>query len=183
MPAQPVQLVRFDPLTASEEEWEDHVTASQLIFQEYYPDAPALTIPEQHEHLQQRYQNPEIERVTLLARVDGNLAGMFHAEFLQPASPLYERYQQTGFMLLYVLPEYRRRGIATAFLEQVVEIAAQREILFLQTSISLDAGRAFAEYLGMQEAPDSEAHHDPIGAYPAQLFVIPVDELAAHLGL
>jgi GNAT superfamily N-acetyltransferase len=183
MPSQPVQLVRFDPVTASEEDWEDHVTAAQLSYQEYYPDIPPLMADEQRLRLQERYANPEIERVTLLARLDGRLAGMFHAEFLRPDSPDYDLYQHIGHMLIYVLPEYRRRGIATTFLEQAVEVATQRNVTDLQTITPLDAGKAFADSLGMVEITDGGVTSYHTGDDPMHLFIIPVDELAAHLGL
>jgi len=57
---------------------------------------------------------------------------------------------------LGVLPEYRRRGIATALLSRLVEVAEadNRTLVLSSTSERIPAGTAFAERLGAESALD-----------------------------
>jgi GNAT superfamily N-acetyltransferase len=174
MPSQPVQLVRFDPAGASDDEWQDYATGIDLMLRDTDPQAPSQSLDEYRTCLQQHATRPDVERVVLLAHVDGKMAGILLADFLRPASTHYTQDGHTGTMQIFVLPAYRRRGIATVFLEQVVEIASQRGVTTLNTPASHEEGAAFATEIGMQELPQPDG---------GQLFSIEVDELAAHLGL
>lgn len=185
MPSQPVQLVRFDPAGASDDEWQDILAGVRLTILDADPQAPERSTEERRAQLEQRFGHADMDRVVLLARVDGKLAGILLADFLRPSSTHYAQEGHTGIMQIFVLPEYRRRGIATVFLEQVVEIASRRGVAILKTPASHEEGAAFAEQIGMQALAASERisaicfEWNPSG----QLFGIDVDELAAHLGL
>ena len=80
------------------------------------------------------------------AQVVGGLAGYVLQKFEQPRSELY-------IYDLAVAPAHRRRGVATAMIEEVRALAARRDchVVFVQADYEDDAAVALYSKLGTRE--------------------------------
>lgn len=149
MITQELQFVRFYPKEASDDVWESVIDVQLVSFKENNPDDP----PPPRELLRKRFEmfeehpifSPE---VYLLRQLDEIIVAQVILAFPRPDSPEDEGQRHMGLMMPFVLPDYRRQGLASLMLEKVVTIFHGRGLTLIQAETDSDAGRAFAEKFG-----------------------------------
>ncbi|WP_435332952.1 GNAT family N-acetyltransferase [Haloarchaeobius sp. TZWWS8] len=94
------------------------------------------------------------DRVLIVAEADdgefvGNVSGA-----VSPTPPIYDRPPAVYCDGLYVKPEFRREGVATALLDELVEWGERRGCGFFSLSVHVHnrRGREFFEAYGMDQA-------------------------------
>ena len=83
------------------------------------------------------------ERLLVLARVDGVVAGSGLSDRAESAN--------SGSVIPRVLPAYRRRGIGTALLHRLADHVAALGLPHLRASVDDEASSLFAEHFGFTE--------------------------------
>lgn len=67
----------------------------------------------------------------IVAEMDGQVAGYASLSAYRPK----EAYRTTAELSVYISPDYRRRGVATALMEAILQMAREDEVLHLVVSV------------------------------------------------
>jgi|GEM_PF-1405785 len=97
--------------------------------------------------------SPNFDYQMYLARSDsGKVVGKFQLLLARQGSADYDTRRHYAPLLIYVLPEYRRQGIAKQIMCYVVEHYADYDIHFIDGYSDTSDGKAFAEHIGAKLA-------------------------------
>ncbi|WP_435318557.1 GNAT family N-acetyltransferase [Haloarchaeobius sp. TZWSO28] len=132
--------------------------AQELLVPAY--EAAENREPEYSNLTEQARTDPDIsywlddeDRVLFVAETDdGDLVGDVSGA-VSPTPPIYDRPPVVYCDGLYVKPEYRRDGVATALLDRLVDWGRERDCAFFSLSVHVDneGARQFFEDYGMRQ--------------------------------
>lgn len=148
-----LDIIPFEPTTATREEWDRFHAYRKARHQETDPDDP-LTDDTTIEKMLKR-PDPESE-VFRFAALDPERAdvqiGALHFEMFRPDSPSYKGNEHIAWVGLAVLSPYRRRGAGGTMLRKVAALAREHRKTTIQGSSEEDDGKAFLNAIGAQIA-------------------------------
>lgn len=144
-----IQIVPFDPETASREEWRRYHVYRRARHEESDPGDPILE-DETIEAMERRpHPHWDDERLAVLDPLNlGTQIGQVYFEFSKPGSPSHETNKHLGWIGVGVLVPFRRRGLGTRMLPTIVELARKHGRSILQGWIDEPDGVAFASAIG-----------------------------------
>ena len=149
----PVNLVRFDPKLASQDEWNRFHTYFRERHREANPDDP-LTDDATREEMLKR-GDPDSEEIRFVgfdpSRPDILVSSLFF-ETIRPDSPSYKGNEHIAWVGVSVLTPNRRKGIGRTMLAKVAELAREHHRATIQGSSEEDDGKAFIHAIGAQVA-------------------------------
>jgi mycothiol synthase len=138
-------LKRFDPETATHEEFVAFNKYSNLLRAESLPDDPPRSLESTIKAVKNWKTFQKLEIHAWRFWEDGDIIGGLTANV-----GFYEDNRHLTHGGLNVLPAYRRQGLATQLLHKLVEIAEanERTLFISETDSTVPAGHAFAESIG-----------------------------------
>jgi GNAT superfamily N-acetyltransferase len=144
----PIELVVFDPQTATVETWARYHAYRHIRHAETYPDDP-----EEPDDLAQRGMirpDPFSEHRRYAALDGDRIAGMLFVRWDKPDTPGYESNKRFANAFGSIVTAARRRGIGTAFARKVLEHMVAEDKSVLTTWSEEDDGYAFLDWLGAE---------------------------------
>jgi len=144
-----IQLVPFDPVIASREEWRQFHAYRRARHLETDPDDPILE-DETIEGIE-RHQHPHWDWrrwVVLDPDRPGTTIGEVYFEFSRPGTPTHEKNAHIGHAWVALLQPYRRQALGGRLLPKIVELAREQGRTILQSWCEEDDGKAFAATVG-----------------------------------
>lgn len=142
-----MDIRRFDPETASDDELHVLFDFSQRLHAERRPDDPPLLFDSFAANIR---DIPPVVEVAFFAAWDGDrLVGRANH-----VTPTTDDNQHLIQFEITILPEYRRRGIGTRLLAEIARLTREngRRLLITDTLSSIPAGAGFLERIGAQAA-------------------------------
>jgi GNAT superfamily N-acetyltransferase len=143
-------IIRFEVKAASEELWAAHYDHLDAISLELEPEEPLLPRAKRRALLLSAQDIPYSNRYYYLLLEGGRAAGYASVVTETPASPTYAANKHNANFNLSVLPEFRRKGLATRLLRHVAaEMAAlEPAIADFLTPVLIEPGFRFMAALG-----------------------------------
>lgn len=143
MKVQGLRIQPFDPKTATDQEWQTLNPFLDRIHSEIYPDDPNSSL-EQRRINWTSIPSTVVRQNWLVWRDDGSeVVARANAGFMKTESN-----QHLVEFSIEVLPELRRKGIATELLRRIADFTQQHNRTLLITGVSLPAGEAFMQRIG-----------------------------------
>ncbi len=140
---------RFDPQTATREEWRRYLAYARLRDREEEPDDPLEDDAVRESWLRNPDSQWEEFRTAVLdPERPGVQIGEMDFEISRPGAPSHDTNRHIAWVWAYVLRAHRRHGLGSRLLPRVVELAREHGCTVLHTSCEDEAGRAFATSLG-----------------------------------
>jgi mycothiol synthase len=158
-------LKRFDPDTATHEEFVALNKYGNLLRAESRPDDPPRSVESTIKNVKNWKLFQKVEQHPwYLWEGEAIIANLF------VSVGFYDENRHAFQGGISVLPEHRRQGIATGFLPKIVEIAEanERTLFITGTDSTVPAGEVFAEKLGMDKGLETHTN---------QLVLADVDKL------
>ena len=159
MKTQQLELIRFNPETATEDDFNDIIRLRMEAFKESDPHEPVPPKALLRQNLEMMSNNPMYNIQYYLVRNEKQVAvARLIILFNKPDTEDYENQKHMCLMNVNVTSAYRRQGIASELLRLSLQQLDNTEVTLIQADTDLDVGRAFATYLGAQvaiEARDS----------------------------
>lgn len=139
-----MRITQFDPNLASDDDWRALNTFHNAMRAEEWPED--LPLPVEKTRLDMTTRTPQERSAIWLARQDDGALVGWAGLWMEEA----ETNQHMGWTTVGVLPAYRRGGIASHLLAEVVSVARQhgRTMLMGDTDTDVAVGAAFAAALG-----------------------------------
>ena len=149
-----IEIVEFDPINGSEEEWQRYFEYRRKKLLEKDPNDPISSDESAKNSIQQNVQTSDME-IHLYSVIDTStnkqVGDAMHAIILEN-SPSYEGTKHLAQFDIYVLQAYRRNGIGKKLLMKVYDYAKGIGKSLLVTGSSCDAGKGFLNTIGAQLA-------------------------------
>jgi len=142
------QIVRFDPRTASRDEWARWHVYRRLRHAEESPGDPLLS--DEKEELERKRDDPEGDDFIHVA-VDpatGAFVGNLYFGVFKETAPSYATNGDQAWLGVAVIRPYRRRGIGCELLGLVPDLARKHKIRILSGWVTEDDGRSFLRAFG-----------------------------------
>ena len=144
-----IQVVPFDPRTASPEEWRRFHVYRRAHQMETEPEDPVFddeTIERMERHSNVQW---DWRRLVVLDRDRPDVTiGEVTLEFSRPGTPTHEENAHIAHAWIGLLKPYRRQAVATRLLPKVVELAREQGRTILQSWCEEPDGKAFAAAIG-----------------------------------
>ncbi len=144
-----IQIVPFDPETASREEWRRFHTYRRARHMETDPDDPIWE--DETVERAERHPNPQWDWRRLVV-LDGDQPdveiGEVYLEFSRPGTPTHEKNAHIAHAWISVLKPYRRQALGSRLLPKIVELAREHGRTIIQSWCEEDDGKAFAVAIG-----------------------------------
>lgn len=144
-----IQVVPFDPGTASREEWRRFHTYRRARHMETDPEDP-IWEDETIERFE-RHPNPQWDwrRLIVLDRHRPDVyIGEVYLEFSRPGTETHEQNAHIAHGWIGLLKPYRRRALGSRLLPKIVELAREHGRTILQSWCEETDGKAFAAAIG-----------------------------------
>ncbi|HAH32709.1 MAG TPA: hypothetical protein DCL44_10395 [Elusimicrobia bacterium] len=147
-----MKIVKFDVLSATEENWDSYFRHLDEIRQECGQQDPQLPREQRKAITVSSHSDPNVRLYVFLMfpeETSGCAAGYAEAIVETPQSPTYNLNKHTGKLSLSVSQKHRRQGLATLLLKHVIEELAAKEpaVTELLTSAILESGKYFMNLL------------------------------------
>ena len=144
-----IQIVPFDPQTASREEWRQFHLYRRVRHTETDPNDPDLEDETVERYLRRPHPHWDALRFSVLdsGHSDAQI-GEVYFEISRPGSPSHETNAHLGEVGVELLKTYRRQGLGRRLLEKVVVLAHVHARTVLQSWCAEDDGKAFAAAIG-----------------------------------
>lgn len=143
-----IQIERFDPKTASREQWDIYHRYRRSRAEEsdrlddYFPD---------HEfELMAKHPDPFGEHFSFVVPSDGGFISAMGYYIANPTSPGYESNKHLLNASIGVLTPHRRHGIATTLLRMVYDVMTEHSKTVLTFWTEEDDGHAFLKRIGAE---------------------------------
>jgi GNAT superfamily N-acetyltransferase len=149
MSVQELQFERFRPQEAPDELWEKLIDIQLISFKETNPDDPPPPRDLLHKHIASFEENPFfMPEMYLIRQSDEAIVGRLVMAFPRPDTAEYDDQKHMGFVIPFVLPNYRKQGMGKMLLKKAVTTFQKRGLTLIQGDTNSDVGRTFAENLG-----------------------------------
>lgn len=144
----PLKIELFDPLTASEDLWNQFFIYNEILEKEEHPKDPYPS----REYIKKWMKDitPYGKNYRWIVREsnDGSkIIGYGATHVSTDKNPNYDTTKNVSDGWISVLPKYRRRGIGKKLLFQVVNKAREENRSIFQSGAVLDCGREFLKFL------------------------------------
>ena len=144
-----IQLVPFDPQTASREEWQRFHVYRRASHMETDPEDPILEDETVERAVRHPHPHWDWRRFAALDPIRPDVQiGEIYFEFSRPGTPTHETNAHIGFSWLGLLKAYRRQGLGCRLLPKVLELARERARTILHSEPEEEDGKAFAAAIG-----------------------------------
>src|SRR5213594_1735102 len=144
-----IQVVPFDPRTASPEEWRRFHVYRRAHQMETDPEDPVFddeTIERMERHSNVQW---DWRRLVVLDRDRPDVTmGEVTLEFSRPGTPTHEQNAHIAHAWIGLLKPYRRQAVGSRLLPKVVELAREQGRTILQSWAEEPDGKAFAAAIG-----------------------------------
>ena len=140
--------VRIDPTTADRDTWSRFHEIRRLRREELWPERP-LRPDEIVEASMKRPDPSELHFWYEISESEVALSS-FAGGSVKPENPEYETNKHLFWVVIYVRPERRRRGIATSWLNLISRLMDERGATVLGMSTDNEPGHAFLKWLGAE---------------------------------
>jgi len=149
-----VIIEKFDPLQATDKEWDRFHEYRRKKHLEVNPNDPFSSNESTKNAIQQNVQNPEfgIHLLNIIDKKTDKQIGDAMQGLILEASPSYEGTKHLIQYDIYLLKPYRRKGIGKQLLKQVYDFAIDHKKTLLVSESSDDDGKAFLKRIGAQVA-------------------------------
>lgn len=147
-----IRVKLLDIPNISKQEWYELISIRTESRKEAHPDDPVSSFETQKIELSSVEEWQNLVQFYLLYGEQDTCVGLLMTEYPKPEHPDYETNKNAFWIELYVRETYRRQGIATRMLPNIVEKAQKVGAKFIQSGTELENGWAFAESLGAQKA-------------------------------
>lgn len=159
MKTQQLELIRFNPETATEDDFNDIIRLRIEAYKEINPHDPLPPETMLRQNLEMMSDHPIFDVQYYLVKNSQQIpVARLILLFSKPDSDDYENQKHMCLINVIVSSAYRRQGIASELLRFSLQQLDNTEITLVQADTDLDVGRAFATHLGAQvaiEARDS----------------------------
>jgi len=151
-PATDVEVVPFEPTTASREEWARYHAFRRIRHAEESPEDPLNS--DQQEEIAMKREDPEGDDsiYAALESRTGAQVGILWFGWYKESAPSYATNGHIAWSGAAVTEPYRRRGIGTALLRRVPELARAHRITTLTGWTTEADGKSFVKALGAKVA-------------------------------
>lgn len=142
---------RFDPLTATADEWRRLHVFRRARQAETRPDDPLYPDDLAEKDARAAWENPERARVSYHVHRDHRIVANMGASWQTPSSPSYESGKHIAYFGVHVLAPERRQGIATTLVRQLLTHTDPAVHKTLSSGTEQNDGHAFLRWLGFEE--------------------------------
>lgn len=166
MVAEKVEIVPFDPRTASDREWAGFHAYRRVRHEETYPEDPLSDDKTEEKWMKQ--SDPQSEERRFAVVEEGNpdvVIGWLYFSVFRQDAPSYEANKHFAWVDLAVLAPYRRRGIGGKLLAKVADLAKERNRSLIIFGSDEDDGKGFIKAIDAQVAQrtrESRLHLDQV---------------------
>ena len=144
-------LVSFDPMTATTEEWSRLHAYRARRHEERDPDDPYVEDAVIEAMMRQPDPDSEVLRFAALDPEQPEVQiGMLTFDVSRPESPSYRGNEHIAWVSLGVLTPCRRRGVGRIMLRKAAELALESRKTTIQGYAEEDDGKAFLRAIGAQ---------------------------------
>lgn len=138
--------VRFDPATASSEQWKRFHEIRRTRHEELRPEDPLR--PDDMTEATMKKPDPFNFQHFFEISQDGVQISSFTAGAVRPENPEYATNQHLMWFDTYVRPERRRQGVATRWLSVIAALMDEHGASVVGVDTDNDAGHGFLKWLG-----------------------------------
>ena len=140
--------MKVDPTTGDRDYWTRHHKLRRIRHAEMHPDDPV----EPDEVVETRLRNPDPfdRRHYFEMSREGVMVSMFGSENTASANPEHETNKHLMWGDIYVLPEERRKRVATSWLPVIVDLMKEEGCTVLGLNADREAAHAFLKWLGAE---------------------------------
>ena len=138
-----IHLVLFNPFNASKEEWNDLHDYRTSYYYENVSDLPFIDDETYEKRIKASHENPTVNLSSYKVKYEN-----------KQIDTLGIRINNNGTKLdfnLKLLKQYRRQGIGSKVLIKVLEIAKERNLIFLTSNSMENDGKQFLKEIGAKE--------------------------------
>lgn len=144
-----VQIVPFDPETATREEWARYHVYRRLRHHETDPDDPVAEDATVEAWMRRPHPHWKSHHLAVVdPEPPGAMIGEIYLEVTRPESPSHETNRHIAWVGVELLLAHRRAGLGRRLLPRLVAQAREQERTVLQSWCQEDDGKAFAEEIG-----------------------------------
>ncbi|NHJ47818.1 MAG: GNAT family N-acetyltransferase [Asgard group archaeon] len=149
-----IDIIEFDPLTATKEEWLRFHEFRKKRSLENNPDDPVSDNESVENSLKANVQNPETEVKTfsIIDKRENKQIGDAAYVTIRETSPSYEGTKHLAQFDIRLLRKYQNNGIGRRFLRNLYEFAKKDKKKLLVASTDNANGKAFLKRIGAQMA-------------------------------
>src|SRR6516162_516702 len=140
--------VKIDPAMADRDLWKRFHELRRIKSAEMWPDDPVR--PDDVVEIRMTHPDSFDIREYFEMSHDGVMISTFGGETVKPANPEYETNKHLYWADAYVRPEYRRRGIATRWLEVLAQQMDAHGCTVVGMTAQHDEAKAFLSWLGAE---------------------------------
>ncbi|MFQ5838307.1 MAG: GNAT family N-acetyltransferase [Thermoplasmata archaeon] len=146
-----VSIERFDPQSASREEWARFHVYRRLQHEEENPGDPLVDDRTQETWMKEPDPQSDVIRFAAAKR-DGaeEVVGWLYFSIHRKDSPSYETRKDAAQIAPWVLKPYRRQGIGRRLLAKAVELAREHNRSVIMGHCQDDDGKAFIKTIGAE---------------------------------
>ena len=140
--------VPVDPARAASDFWSRYHVLRRLRHAEMDPDDPLE--PDEVAEARMKKRSPFDEPHYFEMSREGVMISLLYLENPTPTNPEYETNKHLVWGDIYVLPDHRRRGIATSWLPVIVGLMREKGATVFSVTANRDSGFRFLESLGAE---------------------------------
>src|SRR5574340_1729736 len=140
--------VPVDVATADAEVWKRFHELRRIRHAELRPDEPPQPDAEVEANLKR--DNPFEFHYWYEISSGGKMLSSFHGSSIKPANPEYETNKHLFWADAYVLPDQRRKRLASRWLPVVTELMDRHDATVLGVDAVVESGNAFLRWIGAQ---------------------------------
>lgn len=152
---QSITFQQFLPASATDEEYNRYIDLFESEFREINVNQTMPARIDVRRSLENMNADPHFEVDVYMAQSADKVVGRLILMTTKPISPNYETQKHIGNLNMYILPDFRRRGIGREMLHFVFERCREHGMTIMEGGTSFASGQAFAQHFRMQVASEN----------------------------
>ena len=145
----PNKILPFEPQSSSDELLQQVIDLFIIMQQDTNPDDPIPSREDLHRLIMSYAESAfVIFDCYLMFNQDNQIIAWMTLAFTRPEREDYEKKKHATYTNIFIKPQWRRKGLATAFLRYALDHASKPEITIFEGGSNLTSGKAFASQIG-----------------------------------
>ncbi|MHA1989706.1 MAG: GNAT family N-acetyltransferase [Candidatus Hodarchaeales archaeon] len=151
-----IEIAKLDIQNLSREDWNIFHIFRKKIHLEFDPDDPFIPDDVEERDLKIQVSNPYL-RVHMFQIIDKNkpkqIIGTYYLAFYSKNSPSYDQNKHVGRVGITILPEYRKKGIATKVLRKLLHKSKEKDFtIYIFHDVTEQSGKHFLKAINAKNA-------------------------------